>query len=317
MVQSIFLFFISFLLLWIGSGIAVSVISKVAHSLRMSSFFVSFFVLGLFTSIAEITVGISAHINNEPEIFVGNLIGGSVVLFLLVIPLLAAVGDGIKLSHSFDVKDLISAVVVVGFPAFLSLDNEISYIDALVCIIFYCYFIFTQQKKAHSIERVVHINIKQTTLYGSLLQVLGAVILIFIASTILVNQTKIIGELLGISPFVISVLVISIGTNIPEISIAVRAILAKRKDIAFGDYLGSATLNTLELGILSIMGNTPINADGSNYSILIFLIGLGFFVYFAKTHHTFSRQEGAILLAIYGVFVICELVTGPGWNIFH
>ena len=105
--SNIALFALAFVLLWIGSGIAVHAITKISYGLRMSSFFVSFLIMGFFTSITEIMVGINALVNKQPEIFVGNLIGSSIVIFLLVIPLLAFLSKGVNLNHSFKFKDLV------------------------------------------------------------------------------------------------------------------------------------------------------------------------------------------------------------------
>lgn len=315
MAISLSLFALAFFLLWIGSGLAVNSITKISHSLKFSSFFVSFFVLGLFTSITEITIGINALLENTPEIYVGNLIGSSVVVFLLVVPILAVVGKGVHLNHSFLFKDLVSAILVVGLPAFLTLDNRFGIIDSVLCIIIYGYFLFMLEKESGVVNKILHVDMTQKTLVSSFFKIVAAILLVFAASKIMVDQTPIIGEFLGISPFIISILLISIGTNIPELSVAIRSILAKKKDIAFGNYVGSASLNTLEMGVLSLLGKSPVPANGSNYSVIAFLIGLVAFVFFVKSKKEISKEEGLILFGCYLVFVFFELFTGPGWSL--
>lgn len=309
------LFLFSFTLLWMGSGLAVGAITKISHSLRMSSFFVSFFIMGLFTSLTEIMVGINAVITNQPEIYVGNLVGSSIVMFMLVVPLLAVMGNGINLNYSFNFKDLVTAALVVGVPALLTLDNRITLVDVLICLVLYGYFAFIQEKNKRSLSKLVAIDFSRSTIYISLAKILVAIVLVFSASNILVKQTTFLADYFGASQFIISILVISVGTNIPELSIAVRAVLAKKKDIAFGNYLGSATFNTLELGLLGLISTKPIPALGSNFSITVFLVGLVLFLYFAKSRKTISRIEGSILIFIYFLFVIFEIFTGPGWTL--
>jgi cation:H+ antiporter len=313
---NIALFVAAFALLWIGSGLAVGSITKIAHSLRMSSFFVSFFVLGLFTSLTEIMVGINALYSGTPEIFVGNLIGSSVVVFLLIIPLLAVIGRGVSLNHKFTFRNLVTAVGVVGLPALLTLDGKISAIDAVLCILVYSYFLYTQERKAGYLERLVVVNFNRPKIYWHLANIIFAIVLVYTGAQVLVKQTMMLADLYTISPFIISILVISVGTNIPELSIAVRAVMAKKKDIAFGNYVGSAALNTIELGILSLIGmrQQPILATGSNYAMVMFLVGLALFLYFGKSRNTISRYEGIGLLGAYLLFVVFELLTGPGWK---
>lgn len=305
----------AFVLLWVSSGIVVSSVTKIAHSLHMSTFIVSFFILGGFTSITEIMVGVNAHINNEPEIFVGNLVGSSVVVFLLIIPFMAVVGKGITLNHSLSTKDLVTAVLIVGMPALLTLDNSISYVDAIICIVLYVYFVIMEGRKSKTLDKIAHVRISHSTLLTSLGKILVAVMVVFISTNVLVEKTEAIGSALQISPFIISLIIISLGTNIPEFTIAIRAILSKTNSVAFGSYIGSASLNTFELGVLSLIGTTPIAAEGSNYSVLVFLGGLGLFVAFGRRKKDISSKEGLALILCYVLFVVCEILTGPGWGL--
>lgn len=311
----LFLFGLAFVLLWLGSGLAVGAISQISHILRASSFVVSFFVLGLFTSITEIMVGINAVIEGKPEIYVGNLLGGSVVIFLFIIPILAVAGNGVRLNHYFKFKNLVSAIFAIGLPALLTLDNRFGILDALVSILVYGYFIFMLESGGKFVNRILTIDIAQKTLVLSFFKMVSALILVFTASRILVDQTPRLGEIFSISPYIISILVLAIGTNIPELSIAIRSIISKKKDIAFGNYVGSATLNTLEIGVLTLFGKTGVPAEGSNYSILAYSFGLSLFIYFVKSKNDISKREGLILLFCYFLFVIFELFTGSGWNI--
>lgn len=309
MTVSILLFLFALTILWIGSGLAVSSVTRLAQSMRMSSFIVSFVVLGLFTSITEIMVGFNAYLDNKPEIFVGNLIGSSVVVFLMIVPLLAILGNGVQLNHSFSFRSLIIALVVIGMPALLALDASISNIDAVFCIVSYLFFFFTQHVSNKSAKRVFRLKLTNRKLYRYLIQIAIAVGFVFWGSSILVDQTIVLATGFGISPFIISLLLVSIGTNIPELSIVVRAVLLKKNNVAFGNYVGSASMNTLELGVLSLISLSPIATGGSRLALMVFLIGLLLIAVYARSRNTISRTEGAILFSSYILFVGIELVS--------
>ncbi len=313
MLMTLLVFCFAFFLLWVGSGLAVSAVTKLSRSFHMSGFSASFLILGFFTSFSEIAVGINAFIDNEPEIFAGSLIGSSVVIFLFVTPLLAVLGKGIKLNHNFSYKDLISALFVIGMPALLALDGRISVIDALVCITIYVYFFYMRDKGFNSIKKIVSVKLSNTQFHLQLLKILAGISLLLYASNLLVSQTVILGETLNISTYFISLLIISIGTNIPEIAVAVRSVLAKKNDIAFGNYVGSSALNTLELGILTLgtRGTIVLNQN-SAFSLMVFIVGLGFFAYFAKSKNDLSGQEAKVLLLFYFVFIVFEILKTIG-----
>src|SRR3989344_2032781 len=101
MLPHLFIYTLSFIGIWIGSGLAIGSVERLSKILRVSSFAVSFLVLGLFTSMGELSVGVNAVLENDPEIYVGTLIGASIVIFTLIIPLLAITGNKIKISTEF------------------------------------------------------------------------------------------------------------------------------------------------------------------------------------------------------------------------
>ena len=316
MLDTILWFIFAFVLLWIGSGIAVKTISTISHSLAMSSFLSSFFILGFFTSLTEITIGITSLIEGRPEIYVGNLLGSSVVVYLLIIPLVAVLGGGIKLNHTLTLKGIITAVLVGVFPALLTLDNSFGILDAILCIVLYGYFTLTLDRPRELLNKIFHRRSSYRTLIVSFLKLIVAMVFIFIGSHILVVQTPNLAKMLGMSSYIVSILLISIGSNIPEISIAVRSVLCKHKDIAFGNYLGSASLNTLEIGLLTLLGRSAVPANGSNYSVVNFALGMMLFLYFVKRKRDISRGEGTTLLGFYILFIFFEILTGSGWQLF-
>ncbi len=310
MLLSVLTFLFAFVLLWVGSGLAVSAVTKLSRSFRMSGFATSFLLLGFFTSFSEIAVGVNALVGKQPEIFVGNLIGSSVVIFLFVTPLLAFFGNGIKLNHNFTFRNLVSALIVIGFPALLALDGRISMIDAVVCIIIYSYFFYMRDRGFNSIRKIASVRLSNSQFHLQLLKILLGIGLLLYASSLLVDQTVVLGEILGISTFAISLIVIAIGTNIPEIAVAIRSVLAHKNDIAFGNYIGSSALNTLELGILSLVtGETIHLTQSSPMSLITFLTALGAFAYLAKSKNSLSRRESVVVLMFYIVFVGFEVIN--------
>ncbi len=307
----ILLTILAFVLLWVGAGVAVKAISTISHSLKLSSFTVSFFVLGLFTSITEILVGTSALLENTPEIYVGNLIGSSAVVFLIVLPLLAIAGNGFKIIKNLNIKDLASTCLIAFIPAALTLDNSFSVLDGFISFLAYLIGAHIVSTRSNLFDKVLHQKVPFKTLITNILLVLLSLLIVFVGSYLLVKQIPELGKVFHISPFVVSLLLVSIGTNVPELSIAIRTIFNKHKEIALGTYLGSALVNTLEIGVLTIIRGGSVNAEGSNFSVLLFGLGVLLFIFFVRSKHELSRAEGIMLFCIY----ILEIFTGPGWNL--
>lgn len=301
----------AFISLWFGAGLIITSVDKFSKSLKISSFATSFFILGILTSIPELSVGITSIVKNDPEIFVGNLLGGVIIIFLLIIPLLAILGNGIKLQNQLEEGPLIFSLLVIAAPSFFIADKNISTFDGIAMMILYVIlFVFIQKKQGVFEALTKKVTGKKTVNYAKkLVLIIVGVIIVYFSSNIIVSNTLYFSELLQVTPFFISLLILSFGTNLPELSLAIRSVISGKKDVAFGDYIGSAAANTLLFGLLSLLYHGDININGNFYISFFFIaLGLGLFYYFSRSKNTISRKEGCLLFSVYIVFITIELL---------
>jgi len=301
---------LSFIGIWIGSGLAIRSVERLSRSLKISSFLVSFIVLGLCTSISELSVRINSVIAKDPEIYVGNLVGATIVIFMLIIPLLTILGKSISITREFRGYNLPISLGVVILPALLALDGRIDKLDSFLAIGSYLLLLTKLQSKKGILEKIKKINHNSSLKIGKeILKVIIGVLMIFVSSRIIVIQTKYLSNILGVSPFLISLLLIGIGTNLPEISLVVRSAFMRNHQVAFGDYVGSAAFNTFLLGFLSVMYGKPVLLNNSYLISLIFLVvGLVLFYKFCRSKNSLSSKEGFILFILYLLFFGIEVI---------
>jgi cation:H+ antiporter len=102
----------------------------------------------------------------------------------------------------------------------------------------------------------------------------------------------------GVSPLVISLVIISFATTLPEITTSALASLDGAQGIALGNALGSIFANiALILGLASVV--RPLNAGKGAYeNSLVMLASLGL-VMLLSADGTLSRLDGLILLTAY------------------
>lgn len=306
---SLLLIALSFISLWLGSGMTITSLEKISTKLRASSFSVSFLLLGILTSLSETSVGINSVIDNEPQLSIGNLIGASIVILLFIIPLLAIINNGLKVEFEDSSKHLPIALAVIAAPTFLVLDKNVNFIDSVILIVSFVTLSFLIQKRNNILtlieETVFHPNV---SFYKHIFRIILGAIIIFISGKVLVDQTLVVAEALKISTFILGLLIISIGTNIPELSVLLVSVLRHKKQIALGDYIGSAAFNTFLLGIIPVLyGNPIILTSGLKPNVLFLPLGALLLYYFTQ-NKKLSRNNGIILLSIYIVFVLIELL---------
>lgn len=315
------IFLVSAAIIWFFAGILIDSIDRVAKRFNQSGFTVAFFVLGLLTSISEISVMVNATITGTPQISAGNLSGASLVILLGIIPVLAIASNGIELKHTIRKNHLAYVLIAIAVPTLFLLDGSVELSEGVISILVYITMLYLlQRSNHHGVHKVLaeveeelidpaHSRARTTLLdFGKI--VVGA-IFIFIAGHYLVEETVYFSKLFHVPASLIGLLLLSIGTNVPEIVVAVRSALRRRSDIAFGDYLGSALANTLIFGFLPILNGRFTIAEPSEFILTAVLMVVGFFALYNLTTsgRGLSRSEGKTLFFLYGVFLVGQVIS--------
>jgi cation:H+ antiporter len=309
LIANLLLYFGAFAFIWYGSGLIITAASKFSSRLQLSPFAFSFVFLGILTSIPEFSVGLQAVAAHDAEIFVGNLLGGIVVLFLVVIPLLAIFGNGISLKNEFDNNTLLATMGVILAPSFFILDRRVTNMEGGVMIALYLILVFIVQKKNGIFDRNnQQLFNKNAYSYIDLLKILLGIGIVFVASTLIVEKTLYFANLFNISAFYIGLIVVALGTDLPELTLAIRSVISGKKVLAMGDYIGAAAVSTFLFGLFTLLHNGEV-ITVSNFLVTFLFIAtaLGLFFLFFRTKHFISRTHGFLLFAVYILFLVCEL----------
>lgn len=294
------------LIIYVFGGVLIDATDAIAKRLRRDGFLVAFVLLGTLTSISEMSVAVNATLIGAPGVSAGNLIGASFVIFMAIIPMLAIFGKGILFKHNFTVRHLILALFIIALPALVVYDGIVSWFEGLVMVLSYVFLLL--YTRGSSLNKPLTVRAKPAErLWTSLLKVTVSAVLIFLSGRLLVTESLFFSGLLNIPSSFIGLIIISIGTNIPELVIGLRAIAEKKKAIAFGDFVGSAAFNTLIFGVLALVNGT-FGIERHEFVLTAFFLVLGLTLFFvcARSKNTLSRQEGILLAIIYIFFLIIQ-----------
>lgn len=136
--------------------------------------------------------------------------------------------------------------------------------------------------------------------------------LLFAGSEALVRGSIGLSRLLGFSPLLIGLVVMSAGTSAPELFVALRAVLANHPDIAAGNIVGSNIANILLiLGLAALIRPLPTSPKIVFREGVTMLIASIAFVIFAWDG-TVTRTDGAWLLVGLVLFMIVSF--GLDWR---
>ncbi len=309
-----YLLILMFFLLVLGKSarMIISGIEKINALIKTSYFLLGFSLIGFLTSMPEFAIGMMSAIAGIPSLSLGNLMGGSFVLFSLVTGLLAVFCHGIQFEKNFSYKKLAWVAVIILLPAIFLVDKKIYQLEGLIIILAYLYYFFSL-KKYSPLQNYQLTNKKKnfkkilSLIKAGFLIIFGAILLLTSSSLVVGLSEKLINRF-NITPFVLGLIILSIGTNLPEISIALLGNKNRKKDIALGTILGSAAVNSLIIGMVSLL-RPIIITDFSNFLLVSYFLILGVLVFllFAKTKNFISPIEGTLLIILYLVFLASQI----------
>lgn len=137
--------------------------------------------------------------------------------------------------------------------------------------------------------------------YNAILFIIGLILLIK-GSDYFIERLKHIATSLNVSEFLIGVLLASIATTLPEISVSLVASIQGKSSLALGNAFGSVLVNiSLILGIPSCFFSIRVDERGWKNSL--FLLGLSGILGIMVLDKILNRLEGLILLILYILFV--------------
>ncbi len=306
-ILAIFVLLILFYLLGKTADFVVKNSSKITEEFFLPLPLVGF-ILGMFTTLPELSLGISSLERGVPAISAGNLLGGIFVILSLVLGLNIIFNREIETDNRW--YSLIPLAIYLLLPVILSLDGNFQYFDALILIIGYLFWLaISYLPESHGLQ-INLLTINKKKLAKQVFFVITGVIAVLILSDIIVNLSLFLLEFFNIFPYLVGVLFFSVGTNLPEISIAITSTRKKVSNLSFSYLSGSATANVLCLGLISLSGKMTIGAGKgpASWAFGIILLLLLFFLLFSyNSGKKFSRVEGWTLLIFYIIFVALQI----------
>lgn len=315
------------LTLLVGGGmLLVTGGSRLAARLGVSPVVIGLIVLGFGTSAPELVVNVSGAIRGESGLVFGNVIGSNIVNLALILGLSAIVGQ-IDIRGSLVRREVPLLLLVTSIITVMALDgpldgavSAIGRSDAIILFILFGIFIFVTARGALATARtdplVTEISenpmIETRPAAGFAgLSVLIGLVLLLAGSEVTIRSAVSLSGLLGVSPALVGLFVVAVGTSVPELVTSVIAVIYKESDLAVGNVVGSNLFNSLF--VLPVGGLIdPIVIPGGGLSDLAFswLLTAALIPIFIFGRARLGRSTGALLLVAYLVYAGVRFTSG-------
>ncbi len=306
-------FTIGLIVLYFGAEWLVRGAAGLAIRYGMRPMVVGITVVALATSMPEFVVNVLAALGGDDSIALGNVVGSNIANIGLILGISAVVLPLSVSSNTLRNEYPMMLGVAILFYV-LALDGTIGRVDGLVLMAclgaFFFYVIRDTKQHAATVAQAARDTPGEAGLTGDTilkqsLYIAAGVIALAGGAQLMVKAAVTIAELFHISPIVIGLTVVAVGTSLPELAASVASALKKDADMSVGNVLGSNLLNILfVIGLVALIQPLQVDADSIRVH---FPIMLGFSLLLlplAWTRFQISRFEGVVLLLGFTGYIV-------------
>ena len=296
--------------LWFGTELTIRGAVSVAAKLGVSEFIVGVAILSIGSDLPELAIAIDGAIKNlhaedASGVVVGTAIGSSLgqIGFVLGVASLFSYLTLPRASVFRHGSVLLGSVVLLGAFGF---DGTISQTEGIALVTVYMiYFmaLFGDRKKEG--EHEGDSMLSNLRAWSYLLVGLGIVI---ISAELTVGGALAVADALDISEAFIALIIIGLGTSLPELSISVGAAIKQRARMSVGNLIGSNIFDTLvPVGVAAAISTIRFDQGLLKFELpYLFVLTLAVLVFFVRKRGI-QKGEAVIILAMYGGYVILKL----------
>lgn len=318
---------LGFLFLVKGADYFVDGSSSIAKYFNVPPLIIGLTIVAFGTSAPEAAVSITASIQGQNGIALGNVIGSNIFNLLCVVGMSAFIST-LPVKKSILLKEfpfllLSSIVLFILCNDFVFQKSSISILssgDGLILLLFFIIFIYyllgvaLKSRKETKIDYDDLVLSKdnssgntcacEISLSKSLIMSIVGIIGIILGGKLVVDCASDIAMTFGVSEKMIGLTIVSIGTSLPEFVTSVIAASKGESDIALGNVIGSNVFNILFiLGLSSLI--SPIPVDPSLFFDIAIMILITIVTYlFSIRKKDVNKFESIILIAAYAIYMM-------------
>ena len=296
--------------LWLGAELVVRGSQNLARFFKISELFIGLTIVSIGTSLPEIAVSISGALQRLQGIetsglVVGNALGSYLNQISLILGVVGIFGGVFLISKRELRREGLMLLGSIAIFFVFALDGKLTQFEGIVMIIVYLlYFIslFREEKVYEKIKR------PQLNLVWDISSIVAGLLIIIYASEAVISNGVSLANMWGVKESLIGILLIGLGTGLPELAVSVTAIIRKSTSIAIGNIIGSNITDLMfSLGLGTVISGFIINHNMVWFDIPILFGIVALVLFLFSRGKRLKRKEAIILIAVYITYLILKL----------
>lgn len=233
--------------------------AAIANNAGISRLIIGLTIVSLGTSAPEIVVSISSALKGAGELAVGNALGSNLANIGLVLAITALIAP-MPIQRHLVTQELPILLLVTSAAGLVLYDAKITNVEGallLASVIPLFYFLIKAKQKKPA-EQVQDSGITIMSTPAASFWFFTGLAALIASSELLVWGAQVIATDLGVSPLIIGLTVIAIGTSLPELAASVMSAIKGHHEMALGNIIGSNIFNILVVMALPGIIHPPL-----------------------------------------------------------
>lgn len=308
MVSNLLIFSFSIFLVVRGAMLATKHANILAVRARLSTFTVGFFVIAVIGILPETFIAVNSALSGVPSFGLGVLFGSNIAdLTLVIAVIILLVGHGIRVDMKI-IKANRAYPFLILLPIVLGIDGFYSRVDgaalALAGAVFYSLTLRKGREKS-SLPK------EKGGRAWSVAWLIGSMAMLLVGSHFVVLSATALANILGVSQILIGMLVVGLGTTLPEFLFALQSLRKRDDAMAVGDILGTVLADaTVVVGLIAIISPFAFPQKIVTVTGVFMFVAVLLLFYCMYTGRVISRKEAFALIAFWLLFIGVEFFTG-------
>lgn len=300
--------------LWRGTLWAVRGAVELSERYGISQGFVGLAILAVGTDLPELVVAVSASIEQlrgleTSGMIVGSALGSVVAQGTLVLGVAGLFGY-LPVAPRMVRRDGSTLLIGVALAAAVAWDGVISRTEGGVLLLAYgVYFAALWQAERRGAET------EEETLragpFSAPLSIAAGVGVVLVSAHFVVTAGVDLAGTLGVSQTLVAVILVGLGTSLPELALSIRAATERRAALSVGNVIGSNIFDLLvPLGLGAALHPLLVERRTVTFDLPVLAGASALLLVFLVRRRGLQRWESTVLLGVYAAYAGTRVVLG-------
>ena len=255
-------------------------------------------------SMPEAAVSITAALQKNAGITIGNIVGSNILNILIILGVTAVITNVAIQTSTFRYEIPFMMVVTIILLVFGITGGEVTFVEGIifwVLFLLYLGYLFVMAKKGTNEEEG---ETKDYPVWKCILFMVIGGVLVVKGSDFAVSGASAIARYFGMSERFIGLTIVALGTSLPELVTSVTAARKGNAGIAIGNIVGSNIFNILfVIGTTALICTVPFESKFIIDTIIAVVVGAILWIGTYK-HKELRRPCGIFMLLCYVAYFV-------------